>query len=163
MLKENDELRALQADTIRIEADLSNNKDVRIAYLCTQVENLTQQLQDTESEAATTSQDWQTSYTELESRFLALTEQNTGLKLNPCRCRWRQVMFEDKEIRIADLKAQVNDLTKELHDSGVEGIIIHRCNTLVDRLVSTSTAPDVKLYKQPRYWPNGGRGQGVNF
>ena len=30
-------------------------------------------------------------------------------------------MFEDKEIRIADLKAQVNDLTKELHDSGVEG------------------------------------------
>ena len=85
MLKENDDLRALQADAIRIEADLSNDKDVRIAYLCTQWENLTQQL---EPEAATTSQDWQTSYTELESRFLALTEQNTGLKLNPCRCRW---------------------------------------------------------------------------
>ena len=58
----------------------SKDKDSKISELASQVEDLTQQLQDSGSAAANAIEQWQAAYTDIETQWKTLTAENEQLK-----------------------------------------------------------------------------------
>ena len=112
---------------------VSEDKDSKLAELASQVENLTRQLQDSESDSANAIEQWQAAYTDIETQLENLTAENEQLKsiqaspghetddLRPDMSASRIVGDSEEDgSKIAELTSQVESLTQQLQDSATE-------------------------------------------